>query len=153
MGRPEVISKVVLDASALLGVVMGERAFLPLKPMPEAIDRGDIQLVQSTAMLVELRPRHPRDNSTHAKIRSDLVALLRSPRTQLVDVNTLVARKAAELAVNHGLKTWDAIHLATAVLANADVLVVRDSKFPEGECEGVWITPPFDLNEGMLPFE
>ena len=32
----------------------------------------------------------------------------------------------------------------------SNVFVVRDGKLPEGEYEGVWVTGPFDLNEGNL---
>lgn len=56
--------------------------------------------------------------------------LLESPTTELVDVNTVVAREAGHLRVKHGMTTWDAVHLATAVLAKVDVLIVRDGKFP-----------------------
>ena len=46
--------------------------------------------------------------------------------------------------------TWDAVHLATAILAGVDVVVVRDHKFPDGDYEGVHITGPFDLDEDKL---
>lgn len=42
------------------------------------------------------------------------------------------------------------MHLATAVLAGVDVLVVRDGKFPMGEYEGVYVTGPFDIDEDKL---
>jgi hypothetical protein len=40
--------------------------------------------------------------------------------------------------------------VATAILAEVDVLIVRDGRFPEGNYEGVWVTGPFDINEGDL---
>jgi predicted nucleic acid-binding protein len=70
--------------------------------------------------------------------------------TQLIDVSTAVARKAGELRVRHGLKTWDAVHLATAIVADVDILIVRDHKFPEGEYEGVYVTAPFDIDDDKL---
>lgn len=76
--------------------------------------------------------------------------LLESPSTQLVDVSLVVARKAGRLATDLGLKTWDAVHLATAIVAEVDVLIARDGRFPEGEYEGVYVTGPFDINEGNL---
>ena len=77
-------------------------------------------------------------------------ALLESPTTRLIDVSTAVARKAGELRSKHGLKTWDAVHLATAILANVDILIVRDNKFPEGKYEGVHVTGPFDIDDDKL---
>lgn len=150
MARPEKIKSALLDASALLGLVTGEPAFACLKPLLDAVDRGDIRLVESTAILVEVRPHHGRDDEQNARVRADLLSLLQSERTQLVDVNTVVARKAGQLATDLGLKTWDAVHLATAILAKVDVLVVRDGRLPEGDYEGVWVTLPFDLNEDNL---
>ena len=80
----------------------------------------------------------------------DLLALLQSRRSQLVDVNTLIARKAGVLATRLALKTWDAVHLATAILAEVHVLVVRDHRFPVGDYEGAWVTGPFDIDEDKL---
>lgn len=151
MGRPERIKTALLDASSLLGVVTGEPAFACLRSLLAAVDRGDLRLVESSAILVEVRPHHDADGEQNARVREHLLALLQSPRTQLVDVNTLVARKAGQLAAELGLKTWDAVHLATAVLAEVDVLIVRDGKFPVGEYEGVWVTGPFDLDDDKLP--
>src|SRR3546814_21075122 len=62
-------------------------------------------------------PEHGRDTELHALARDAVRALLESPTTQLVDVSTAVARKAGDLRVKHGLHTWDAVHLATAILA------------------------------------
>lgn len=67
-----------------------------------------------------------------------------------MDISIVVARKAGELRAEHGLKTWDAIHLATAVLARVDVLIVRDSRFPFGDYEGVHISRPFDIDDDKL---
>ena len=45
MGRPEKITSALLDASSLLGVVMGEETFACLKPLLAAVDREEIRLV------------------------------------------------------------------------------------------------------------
>jgi hypothetical protein len=43
------------------------------------------------------------------------------------------------------------IHLATAILAGVDGLIVRDGKFPMGNYEGVYISRPFDIDVYRLP--
>ena len=44
------------------------------------------------------------------------------------------------------MKTWDAVHLATAVLAQCDVCFVADTDFPlDQSVEGVWVSLPFDV--------
>lgn len=150
MARPDKIESALLDASSLLGVVQGEEEFACLKPLLAAVDRGAIKLVESTAILAEVLPHHARDTDTHKRAREGVRALLQSPDTQLVDVTTVVARKAGDLRAQFGLKTWDSIHLATAVLAHVNVLIVRDHKFPFGDYEGVHISRPFDVDEDKL---
>ena len=150
MVRPDKIETALLDASSLLGVIVDDPEFRCLGSLLAAVDRGDVQLVESTVILAEVLVEHPTDTPRHALARETLRALLESPETQLVDVSTAVARKAGELRVRHGLKTWDAVHLATAILARVDVLVVRDHKFPAGQYEGVYVTGPFDIDGDKL---
>lgn len=145
---PDPVRSALLDASALIGVIQGEEAFAPLKSLLAAVDRGEVTLFESTAILAEVLPSHPRD--VDPSVRETVRALLEAPETRLVDVSTVVAKKAADLRVVHGLQTWDAVHLATAILARVDVLVVRDHKFPEGDYEGVYVTGPFDLDADKL---
>lgn len=137
MDRPDRVRSALLDASALIGVIQGEPAFTSLRPLLTAVDRGDVTLVESTAILAEVIPAHQSDSSEHRRTREALRQLLESPHTRLIDVSAPVARKAGDLRVQNGLKTWDAVHLATAIIGNVDVLFVRDSKFPEGDYEGV----------------
>ena len=150
MGRPSKIETALLDASALIGVIKGDPEFECLKSLLAAVDRGEVTLVESTAILAEVLPQHTTDTAAHTLAREGARALLESPATQLVDVSTAVARLAGRLRVEHGLKTWDAVHLATAVLAGVDVLVVRDGKFPKDAYEGVYVTGPFDIDEDKL---
>ena len=151
MGRPSKIRTALLDASALIGVIQGDPEFVCLKSLLAAVDRGEIVLVESTAILAEVVPEHPSDRSRQA--REAVRSLLESPTTHLVDVSTAVARRAGELRVQHGLRTWDAVHLATAIIANVDVVIVRDHKFPTGGYEGVYVTGPFDLDDDKLPLD
>lgn len=151
MGRPDKISTALLDASALIGVIKGEPEFECLKSMLAAVDRGEVRLVESTAILAEVQPAHNGDTDLHAVARATVRALLEAPETELVDVSAVVSRKAGELRSTLGLKTWDAVHLATAILAKVDVLVVRDGKFPVGDYEGVYVTHPFDMDDDKLP--
>lgn len=151
MARPNRIERALLDASALIGVIKGEEEFECLKTLLAAVDRGEVTLVESTAMLAEVQPEHTRDTEFHALARDTVRALLESPATELVDVNAVVARKAGQLRVKHNMSTWDAVHLATAIIANVDVLIVRDGKFPKRHYEGVYVTAPFDIDDDKLP--
>jgi predicted nucleic acid-binding protein len=151
VGRPSRIESALLDASSLIGVIQGEAEFECLRSLLAAVDRGEVTLVESTAILAEVIPEHPSDTELHRLARDAVRALLDSPETTLVDVSMAVARKAGDLKVRHGLKTWDAVHLATAILAGVDVLIVRDDKFPYGDYEGVYVSTPFDIDDDKLP--
>ncbi len=151
MGRPSSITSALLDASALIGVIKGEADFTCLRSLLAAVDRGEIRLVESTAMLAEVLPAHEGDAALHAEARNRVREMLEAPATELIDVSAIVARKAGELRVKHHMSTWDAVHLATAILAKVDVLIVRDGKFPVGDYEGTYVTGPFDIDEGKLP--
>jgi len=151
VGRPDKIERALLDASALIGVIKGEEQFECLKTLLAAVDRGEVTLVESTAMLAEVQPEHTRDTSLHALAREAVRTLLEAPGTELVDVSPVVARKAGDLRVKHNMSTWDAVHLATAILAKVDVLIVRDGKFPKGDYEGIYVTGPFDIDDDKLP--
>jgi len=151
MGRPDKVVRALFDASSLLGVVQGDPEFACLTTLLAAVDRGEVTLVESTSILAEVLPHHTRDTEAHALARRTMLELLESQDTELVDVSTVVARKAGQLKADLGLTTWDAMHLATAILAKVDVLIVRDHKFPEGDYEGVCVTGPFNIDEDKLP--
>lgn len=150
MARLEKFDRVMLDASALIGVIKGDPDFACLRSLLAAIERREVKLVESTAILAEVLAKHEQDSLAHAHARTATLQLLESPTTELVDVSVVVARKAGELRIAHGLKTWDAIHLATAIVARVDVLIVRDHKFPKKEIEGVYVAEPFDIDGDKL---
>ncbi len=150
-GGPDKIERALLDASWLLGVVQGDPEFACLTRCSTRWIVAVATVVESTAILAEVLRRHARDTEEHSLARQTLRALLKSSETELVDVSTAVARNARELKSDLGLHTWDAIHLATAILAKVDVLIVRDYKFPTGDSERVYVTLPFDVDEDKLP--
>ncbi len=151
MVKPDQVRRALLDASCLIGIIAGDPAFAALQSLLRAVDEGSVTLVESTAILTEVLPTHPRGDLAKRGIIQDL---LESPRTELVDVTVVVARRAAELRVEHGLKTWDAIHLATGIVSSVDVVFVRDSKFPTGHTvDGVYVSNPYDIDEDKLPFD
>ena len=116
------------------------------------MENGEARLVESTAIFVEVLPN--RSTDLDPSVREDILTLLRGPDVEIVDVNLVVASKAAVLRVQYGLKTWDAIHIATAIVTGADVVIGRDRKFPDGEVvEGVSIREPYDIFEDRLPFD
>jgi predicted nucleic acid-binding protein len=151
VAKPDEIRRALLDASCLIGIIAGDPAFAPLRSLLRAIDAGRVTLVESTAILTEVLPMHPDGDATR---RETIRNLLESPRTELIDVTTVVANRAADLRVVHNLKTWDAIHLATGIVSAVDVVFVRDSKFPTGQTiDGVYVSEPYDIDGDTLPLD
>jgi len=89
-------------------------------------------------------PGQPRKDPVDEDVERRIIEILDNPRHTLVEFPRSVALKARELALRHGMKNYDAIHLAHAVMAGADVLMTEDKGFPlDTEVEGVWIGEPY----------
>ncbi len=63
--------------------------------------------------------------------REDIVeqyksALANFPHLQVINLNEAIIDRAADLRARYGLRTPDAIHLATAIVSKADVFVTND---------------------------
>lgn len=62
-----------------------------------------------------------------------------------------VARRSRSYCHSHRLKPYDAIHLASAVAAKADVLMACDTGFPFAQkIEGVYVSLPYAPGGGDL---
>jgi predicted nucleic acid-binding protein len=144
VAKPESVDRVYLDASCLLGTIMGDAAVRPLTTVLDRLDAGRLTLVASTALLIEVRPAHPRgDDAARTKLRR----LLEAPATELIDVDVTVAHRAAAYAGEYTMKTWDAVHLATAVAGRCDVLFALDGRFPlDVVVDGTLVSRPYDLD-------
>jgi predicted nucleic acid-binding protein len=102
--------------------------FAPLtEPLFEAIDRGDLSAEVSVLLAGEVL--------TGAKKAVDNEMLLRYrhilgefPNLTLHDADMRVMEKMSDLRAAHGLKTPDAIHVATALLNSAQAFVTNDTR-------------------------
>jgi|SRR5947209_3207051 len=91
-----------LDTAPLIYFIEEHPTYLPLvRPFFEAVDRGDFQIVTSARQVIT------------------------------VPVSEEVAEEAAQLRSAHGLRTPDAIQLATAVRARASSFLTNDSRLPK----------------------
>ena len=101
--------------------------FAPLtEPLFEAIDRGELLAELSVLLAGEVL--------TGAKKAADNEMLLRYrhifsefPNLTLHDADMRVMEKMSDLRVAYGLKTPDAIHMATALLNGAQAFVTNDA--------------------------
>lgn len=97
-----------------------------LKEVLLAADRAELVVVVSVLMPLEvLGGNH--DSRTAESAERALLALNRSTVAR-VAVTTRVVAEARELRLRHGLKSVDALHVASAAAGRADAFLTNDSK-------------------------
>jgi predicted nucleic acid-binding protein len=82
------------------------------------------------------------------EVNSLFARLLENEWLVAVEVGRAVAEKAQALGATFGMSPTDALHLASAILAGCNVLMVWDkgrfsNLFREGPCEGVHVMEPY----------
>lgn len=82
---------------------------------------------------------------------------MRRSSVQQVNVTRVIVTDARQLRIDHGLKTLDAMHVATAAFGRADVLLSNDDKVHRvGVFKGMPIRRPEwqgDLPLDFRPFD
>ena len=104
---------VAVDTSPLIYFIEANATYLPtVQVFFEAADRGEFRLVTSAISLTEVLV-HPFRSLDLALAGRYKDILLRSGRIVMYPVSVSVAELAAQLRAAHGLKTPDAIQIAT----------------------------------------
>lgn len=145
-------TRVYLDTCPIVSVIKKEPGLWKegLKVLL-AMDRGDIQIVASTLLLVELVGYNGGMKEVHQD--SMVEQFLRQSKIQWVEVDVSIVSEARKLARQRLLRGADATHLATALRYEADYFMSNDARFPYGEKIGstqiihprvVWNTTIYD---------
>jgi predicted nucleic acid-binding protein len=94
----------------------------------QTVSTGQITVVTSELSLLEVlvRPLKVGDATTAILFRT---VLRHTPDVQMVPITQTVLEEAANLRATLGLRTPDAIHLATALLNGCALLVTNDRAF------------------------
>lgn len=129
--------RLYLDASAIIYSLEGT------PPVRESAVRRIEQAEQSeggaviTSQLsrLECRVKPLRDGAADLLARFD--AFFAPPGVVLADVSARVLERATELRAQHGFKTPDAIHLATALVQAADIFLTGDAGL--ARCPGIQV--------------
>jgi len=115
-----------LDTAPLIYFVEEHPVYLPVvDPFFEAVERGDIQAVTSTLTLAEVLV-HPYRHGNQSLARHYSRILLNSRNLKTLPVSSEIAAEAARIRATYGLKTPDAIQLATARVGNATAFLSND---------------------------
>ena len=119
-----------LDTAPLIYLIEENPIYLPVvRPFFEALDRAEFQIVTSVLTLTEVLV-HPMRHGDHELADQYRRILLHAGRIATKPVSEGVAEEAAQLRAHHGLRTPDAIQLATSIRAGASFFLTNDSRLP-----------------------
>lgn len=115
-----------LDTAPLIYLIERHPVYHPLgRPFFLALDKGQFSAVTSTVTLVEVLV-HPLRRNEGELVNRYRDILLHAEYLTMLNVGPVVATLAAELRAEHGLRTPDALQLATALHAGADYFLTND---------------------------
>lgn len=138
-----------LDSSVYIAFIKNEPGREDSGRILRAAEDGQFRIVAST--LVQAEVVRPPGGLITPEAENTLRRFFQRDMFVWVEVDLSVARHAATLAREHGLKPADAIHVATAVLARADAFLAWDGGFPWGDrVEGVPVSKPYFAGQQRL---
>lgn len=121
---------VALDSSIFIYLLEQHPRYLPLlRPLFIEVDRGGVQAVTSALTLLEtlVVPYRAGNRELAAKYE----AILTNGRgLTLAMIDLPVVRLAAEIRASTSVRTADAVHLATALLAGCTTFLTNDRRLP-----------------------
>lgn len=113
----------------------------------KAAEEGRIHLVSSILSLLEVLvvPKRFRNQELCRLYREFFESF---PNLRVLPIDSEVAEIASDLRAEHGLRTPDSLHMATAIRAGADAFVSQDLRLRK-----VRTIPFLALSETSLPVE
>ena len=119
---------IYIDASSLIYSVERVEPYRTLlEPMWQDAQDGNVTIVSSPLLVLEALVKPLRDGNTG--IESQYRELFASNAVRLLDASYQVFEDAASIRAETGLRTPDAIHAATALLAECTLFVTNDTDF------------------------
>ena len=119
---------VALDSAPLIYFVEKHPDFHALvRPFFQALQRGEFEVVASAITLTEVLV-HPLKRENIALAGRFREMFLETEHFRTVSVTPEIAEAAARLRADHGIRTPDALHIATANHCNADFFLTNDTR-------------------------
>ena len=154
-GMPDPYRRPYLDSSVYIAAIKGEKRRADLaKHILDDAESGKLQVVGSTFVIAEvIRAKNQPPLSVEDERIVDQYVLRES--MVWVELDVSLAVEARRLARAHGLKPADAVHLASAIRGEADVLFRWDDRFIKdgGTVEGINISEPYWTGQLKLDTE
>jgi predicted nucleic acid-binding protein len=125
---PHGTAKIALDTNLFIYVFeqhpeYGEKA----KAILEHIENGFVSAVASSVSLTEILIKPIRDGNLTLEKQYKLL-FSHFPNLTILPIDNVVAERAAYLRGRYNIKTPDALILATALVANADLFITNDQQ-------------------------
>jgi predicted nucleic acid-binding protein len=115
-----------LDTAPLIYFIERHPLYHPLvEPFFASVERGEIEVVTSTLTITEVLV-HPYRVGNGALAREYSDILLRARNITVLAVSPEIATEAARIRAMHGIRTPDAIQLATAHEGHAHAFLTND---------------------------
>jgi predicted nucleic acid-binding protein len=119
-----------VDTAPLIYLIEENPIYLPfVRPFFEAVHRGEFRVTTSVLTLTEVLV-HPMRHGDQELADQYRQILLQASEVTTVPVSEMIAEEAAQLRARHGLRTPDAIQLATAIHSGASSFLTNDSRLP-----------------------
>lgn len=152
---PEMYQRPYLDSSVFIAHIKNEvvqdvrRGEIANNILNDA-QNGRFQIHTSTFTLAEVHKDRgrPRLSVEEEQLVTDF---FNHEYIILIDLDRLVAERARELARTYNLTPNDAVHLASAIRAGVDQLLVWDDGFPKVTVDGVQVVGPHWQGQPKLP--
>ena len=141
------------DTSVYIALLKGEPAHLDAIKRTLAQARlGSVRLVASTVVLCEVVGKKGAPVLTDSAARAKLIAAFDKPYVEVVALTRRIAERARTIHWEHGLRTHDAIHAATALESGCSVVQSTDRDFKRlaGKFPGVRFEVPLDVVDREL---
>ena len=121
---------VAVDTALFIYLIEGHPEYAPMvRPLFDAADGGDVELVTSAVTLLEVLvvPLRAGDEALAARYEA---LLTRGRGLTLVPLDRPLLRAAARLRATHGVRTPDALQIAAALARRCGCLVTNDRRLP-----------------------
>lgn len=144
MTRPDKPVSIALDTCTVLSSINAEPFAVVVDRVVEAARAGTLELFASTMLLVEALGQGTKAGPHDPALEALVLERLLQPHWTYVELDRRVALKARDLIATHRLRNADAVHLASAIVAEAEVFMTLDTGFPlDTNVDGTWVCKPY----------
>jgi predicted nucleic acid-binding protein len=140
---PEMYTRPYLDSSVYIAAIKNEgdgRGEIAKRILDDG-RAGRFQIFASTFIKVEVLKDRGKPPLTADQAKT-VDEFFQHSSFVWLDLDLSTAEKARDLARAHGFRPGDAVHLASAIRADCDQLLVWDDDFRKGTFDGVLVTEP-----------